>query len=171
MFGVTERCGMLATTFLSTCVLLLSLGAQQVSGQTPATARPEDTTAIKLRARLVNLNIKVASDSGKPVPKLNREDFVVLEDNVAQEVTYFEPVTAPVNLVLLLDLSGSIGSQMRAIRKAARKFVESLGKQDRVAIATFTTRFRLPSDFTVDKDLIKERIDHLPKPGAATTFP
>src|SRR5262245_13555913 len=161
---------MVATAFLSTCVLLFSLGAQQIPGQTPARARPDDTTAIKLRARLVNLNIKVASDSGKPVPKLNREDFVVLEDNVPQELTYFEPVTAPVSLVLLLDLSGSIGSQMKAMRKAARKFVESLAKQDRVAIATFTTRFRLASDFTADKDLLKERIDHLENPGGDTAL-
>ena len=63
---------MIATAFLSACALLLSLSVQ-ISGQTAAKAKPEDTTAIKLRARLVNLNIRVASDSGKAVPKLTPE--------------------------------------------------------------------------------------------------
>lgn len=139
--------------------------------QTPAsTVTRRDESAIRLNARLVNLNIKVVDPSGRPVPKLKREDFVVLEDNVPQEVTYFEPVAAPVNLLVLLDLSGSIGSKLKVMKKAAKKFVDSLGREDRVAVATFTTRFEAVSDFTTDRDKLKKGIDRIVNPGGDTAL-
>ena len=142
-----------------------------VGPQTPISnvSRREDT-AVRLNARLVNLNIKVVDTSGRPVPQLKREDFVVLEDSVQQEVTYFEPVAAPVNLLLLLDLSGSIGSKLNAMKKAAKKFVDSLGRDDRVAVATFTTRFEGVSDFTSDKGKLKKNIDSIQNPGGDTAL-
>jgi VWFA-related protein len=127
-------------------------------------SRREDS-AIRLHARLVNLNIKVVDNLGRPVPQLKREDFVVLENSVPQEVTYFEPVAAPVKLLLLLDLSGSIGSKLQSMKKAAKKFVDSLGRDDRVAVATFTTRFEAVSDFTTDKGKLKKSIDRIENPG------
>ena len=130
----------------------------------------EQEPAIRLNARLVNLNIKVVDTSGRPVSKLSRADFVVLEDNVPQEVTYFEPVAAPVNLLLLLDLSGSIGSKLQAMKKAAKKFVDELGDKDRVAIATFTTQFQAVSDFTTDRDKLKKNIDRIENPAGDTAF-
>src|SRR6185436_16438388 len=156
-----------ATAVVSAIALVLSLIAQQAPS--PGTrANRADEGSIRLHARLVNLNVRVADPSGKPVQQLNRDDFVVLEDNVPQELTYFEPVTAPLNLLLLLDLSGSIGSKLQVMKKAARKFVDSLGRNDRVAVATFTTRFRIESDFTTDRNLLKKRIDQIVNPGGDT---
>jgi VWFA-related protein len=158
---------MSAITLFTALTLLLPIAGQQ----TPISnvSRREDS-AIRLNARLVNLNIKVVDPSGRPVSKLKREDFLVLEDNVPQEVTYFEPVAAPVNLMLLLDLSGSIGSRLQAMKKAAKKFVDSLARDDRVAVASFTTRFEAVSDFTTDKDLLKHRIDRIVNPGGDTAL-
>jgi VWFA-related protein len=103
-------------------------------------------------------------------PHLKREEFVVLEDNIPQEITYFEPVAAPVNLLLLLDLSGSIGSKLHAMKKAAKKFVDSLGRDDRVAVATFTTRFQAISDLTTDRNKMKQCIDRIVNPGGDTAL-
>ena len=159
---------MAVTSFIGAVSLLLSLTMQQTSGLSSRTVKPEEPT-IKLHARLVNLNIKV-DPSGRPLPQLKRDEFVVLEDNVPQEVTYFEPVAAPVNLLLLLDLSGSIGSKLHAMKKAAKKFVDSLGRDDRVAVATFTTRFQAISDLTTDRNKLKQCIDRIVNPGGDTAL-
>jgi Ca-activated chloride channel family protein len=144
-----------AITLLTVLAVLLPTPCQQ----TPASSVPRrEESAIRLHARLVNLNIKVVDLSGRPLPQLKREEFVVLEDNIPQEITYFEPVAAPVNLLLLLDLSGSIGSKLHAMKKAAKKFVDSLGRNDRVAVATFTTRFQAISDLTTDRNKMKQCI-------------
>jgi Ca-activated chloride channel family protein len=158
---------MLAITLITTLTLLLPSFRQQ----TPVSSLPRrEENSIKLNARLVNLNIKVVDLSGRPVSQLKRDDFVVLEDNVPQEVTYFEPVAAPVSLLLLLDLSGSIGSKLEAMKKAAKKFVDSLERDDQVAIASFTTRFQAVSDFTNDRGKLKKSIDHIFNPGGDTAL-
>ncbi len=151
--------------------LFLTRGAgQQPQPAGESKAAKEEDDVITLNTRLVNLNIKVADSSGRNPPRLTREDFLVLEDGVPQEIAYFEPVDAPVNLVLLLDLSGSIGSKIDLVKKAAKRFVDSLGREDRMAAAYFTTRFRLISGFTTDRGHLKDRLDGMKKPGGDTCF-
>lgn len=156
-----------AMSILTVLALLLGVALQQPSVSRVST---RDDVPIRLNARLVNLNIRVVDPSGRPVQQLKREDFVVLEDNAPQEVTYFEPVNAPVNLFLLLDLSGSIGSKLQAMKRAAKKFVDSLGRDDKIAIGTFTTRFHAVSDLTTDRNSLKKAIDRIENPGGDTAL-
>lgn len=129
-----------------------------------------DPDAIRLRARLVNLNVKVMDQFGKTVPDLSKENFEVIEDGVRQEISHFEPVTAPVSLILLIDLSGSIKSKMKAIKKAAKNFVDTLRPEDRVAVAGFTRRFFVLARFSNDHKWLKSLIDDFNGPGGGTAF-
>jgi Ca-activated chloride channel homolog len=129
-----------------------------------------DPDAIRLRTRLVNLNVKVLDPYGKTVPSLNKENFEVLEDGVRQDITHFEPVTAPVSLVLLMDLSGSIKSKLKAVKKAAQNFVDSLRPEDRVAVAGFTRRFFVVAEFTNDRKWLRKLIEDFKGPGGGTAF-
>ena len=151
-----------ATALLLLCTPALVRSVQQSSGA--------DDSAIKLNARWVNLNISATDHQGKKVTQLRREDFVILENDVPQEIVHFAPVDAPVNLVLLLDLSGSIGSKLKAMKKAANRFVDSLKENDRMAMAVFTSRFKLVSDFTSDRKRLKDCIDHIKHPGGGTAL-
>ena len=120
---------------------------------------PPEPAAIKLETNLVNLNVKVTDIGGRPLVNLKREDFVIYENGEAQEVTFFEPVTAPINLFLLLDLSGSTQDKRKILMQAAKKFIDALGTDDRVAVAAFTRKFYLLSEFTADHKLLKKRIE------------
>jgi Ca-activated chloride channel family protein len=143
------------------------------SNASPATSGDRGGTVddvIKLEARLVNLNVKVTDAAGKTLPALRKEDFVVLEDDVRQDVSYFEPVTAPLNIVLLLDLSGSTERKIKVMKKAAQKFVDSLKPGDHIAIAAFTRRFYIISNFTTDHKLLKDRIDDIKNRHAGTAY-
>lgn len=125
---------------------------------------------IKLEARLVNLNVKVTDAQGKTLPVLRKEDFVILEDGVRQEVSYFEPVTAPLNIVLLLDLSGSTEKKIKVMKSAAQKFVDSLKASDRIAVAAFERRFFIISNFTADHKLLKDRIADIKNRHSGTAY-
>jgi VWFA-related protein len=133
-------------------------------------AEPPSADAVRINTQLINLNTKVLDAAGRPVLDLKREDFEIHEDDVRQEVTHFAPVTAPINMVLLLDLSGSTEKKQKVIRQAAQKFVDSLGPSDRVAVAAFTRRFTLVSDFTTDRKLLKERIGKVKNRGSGTAY-
>lgn len=132
------------------------------------TAAPSDL--IKLDARVVNLNVSVTDRKNKRIIELKREDFLVLEDGTPQEVTYFDSVNAPVSLVLLLDLSGSIGGKLAQIKEAAGKFIGSIKEGDQIAIGTFTSRFNLVSDFTTDHELLKRRIGEIERVAGDTAL-
>jgi len=126
--------------------------------------------AIRIDTQLVNLNVKAMDRSGKPLTTLLRDEFVVYEDGVKQEITYFDPVDAPINLVLLLDLSGSTSDKREVMLSAAKNFVDSLSPRDRVAVAAFTREYYVVSDFTTDRAAIKERLEKLRKVRGGTAF-
>lgn len=125
---------------------------------------------VKLETRLVNLNVKVTDKLGKPLPALNKADFQILEDNVPQEIAHFEPITAPLNIVLLLDLSGSTEKKMKIMKSAAKSFVDSLNPNDRIAVAGFTRRFMVVSNFTTDRKLLKDRIGDIKNRHSGTAY-
>jgi Ca-activated chloride channel family protein len=130
----------------------------------------KDSDAIRLRTRLVNLNVKVLDQFGRTVPNLTKDNFEVFEDGERQDISHFEPVTAPVSLVLLMDLSGSIKSKLKEVKKAAKNFVDTLRPEDRVAVAGFTRRFFVVVEFSNDKEGIKKLIDKFKGPGGGTAF-
>lgn len=129
-----------------------------------------DEGVVKLHTRLVNLNVSVTDRRSRSVSKLNREDFLILENGVQQTVVHFEPVNAPVNLVLLLDLSGSLGGKLDSLKRAAKKFIDSLKETDRIAVGAFTSRFNLVSGFTSDRKLLKKRIERLERTDGDTAL-
>jgi VWFA-related protein len=127
-------------------------------------------TDIKVDVRLVNLNVRVATRAGRAIAGLQKENFQVFDDGVRQSVSHFQPLTAPIHLVLLLDLSGSTQEKMDVIVKAAARFVDALGPEDDVAVAAFARSFRLVSDFTRDRSLLKKQIRALENRGTTTGF-
>ena len=136
-------------------------------------ANPNDPPVadiIKIDSRLVNLNVRVTDSSGKLIPNLSKADFQIYEDNVEQEVVRFEPVTSPVSVVLLLDASGSTKERWKVIKKAARKFIDTLKPDTPIAVAAFTRRFMVICDFTCDRKLMIERLDHTKNLQSGTAF-
>lgn len=149
---------------------LKSMPASNASAPTSDDGIGAGEDVIKLEARLVNLNVKVTDADGKTLPALRKENFVVLEDDVRQEVSYFEPVAAPLNIVLLLDLSGSTEHKIKVIKKAAQRFVDSLKPTDRIAVAAFSKRFFVIANFTTDHNLLKDRIGDIKNRHSGTAY-
>jgi VWFA-related protein len=126
--------------------------------------------AIRIETRLVNLNVKAMDKAGRPLTDLKMEDFVVSEDGVKQDISHFKPVNAPVNVIMLLDLSGSTKSKRKAMADAARKFIDALPAQDKIALVAFTRRYRALSDFTTDKESLKKVVEQIKGFDGGTAF-
>jgi VWFA-related protein len=125
---------------------------------------------VKLDAALVNLNVAATDRSGVALAYLTINDFGVFENGEPQSIEFFKASTAPFNLVLVLDLSGSIRDKLDVVKSAALRFVEAVGKQDRIAVLTFTDEVRVISQFTSDRDLLRKRIKSIEKPDGGTAF-
>lgn len=128
-----------------------------------------DDGAITLEAPLVNVNVSVTDPSGRAITDLTKEDFTVYEDGVPQTITHFSSVEAPFDLVLLLDSSGSTESKIAVMKRAAQRFVDLIGPEDRMAIFTFTRRLWLIAPFTRQRFVLKESIERI-SGGGGTAF-
>jgi Ca-activated chloride channel homolog len=126
--------------------------------------------AIRIETRLVNLNVKATDKAGRPLTDLKPENFAVYEDGVKQDVTHFKPVNAPVNVLMLLDLSGSTQKKRGAMIEAARKFIDTLPAQDRISLVAFTRKYRPLVDFTADKVALKKELEQVKNIGGGTAY-
>jgi Ca-activated chloride channel family protein len=111
---------------------------------------------VRIETRLVNLNVKAVDAAGRPVTDLKSDDFEVYEDGVKQQITHFSAVTAPVNVVLLLDLGGATKKRRQLARDAAAGFIDALPAQDKIALGAFTSSLRMFTDFTSDRHGLKD---------------
>lgn len=113
--------------------------------------------------------VRVVDMNNRAIPDLQTRDFEVTENGEKREILSIEQTTAPFNLVLLLDVSGSVENYVDFIRKAARNFINTVGSQDRVAIVLFNEDVKTLSTFTTDKGKLSESLDTFDA-GGSTAF-
>jgi len=132
---------------------------------------PEPAEVLRIDSALVNLNVSVFNRTASNLAtSLQQRDFSILDNGVPQEITFFAASNAPFDLVLLLDLSGSIGDKIDLIRKSSKKFVDAARPDDRIAIFTFASEIRTVSKFTSDHAVLKKSIDEIERPVGGTNF-
>jgi VWFA-related protein len=147
------------------------LSSHKAEGElTGANAKESKEEALKLETYLVNLNLSVTDKASRAISGLTQNDLSIYEDNVLQDITFFSTEKAPFNLVLLIDLSGSVRQQIDLIKEAALHFLDLINPQDKVAVITFTTDVQVISPLTNDRDKLRERIRGLQLPNGGTSF-
>jgi VWFA-related protein len=101
---------------------------------------------------------------------MSAKDFDVIENGKPREIVSVERSIAPFNLVLLLDVSGSVENYVTFIRKAARNFVDTVGRDDRVSIVIFNEDVKVLSKFTTDKDKLSKSLDTFDAGGGTAYY-
>ena len=117
--------------------------------------------SLKVHVDLVILNVAVVDEKGANVTSLRKQDFIVYEDDVEQQVADFLPVEAPFHLVLALDTSISTRSSLGLIKKAASNFTDQLRSSDQIAIVEINSAIRDIQGFTSDRRKLKKAIDRI----------
>ena len=86
---------------------------------------------------VVQVAATVTDGEGRLVKGLRQGDFRVLEDGEPREVTHFIGSDAERELVVAVDMSGSMGPAMATCREAVKRFLASLRPIDRVTVLAF----------------------------------
>jgi VWFA-related protein len=183
-------------TFMLTMVFTASCLAQQntaapAAGSQDAQAKAgpaqqpayETSAVLKVKTRLVVVDVVARDSKGAPVTDLKQDDFTIIEDGKAQKVRIFNfqrpdasqaaPAQSPaiaanivdnfphfkpgraLNVILLDSLNTTRLNQMMA-RQAMIKFLENLPENEPVAVYLLDNRIRLLQDFTTDPSALRE---------------
>jgi Ca-activated chloride channel family protein len=131
-----------------------------------------DDDVLRIRSEEVLLPVSVRDWTGAPVGGLGQERFLVYDNGVRQEIKSFNRHRVPAKIVLLLDASGSVFSQMRFIREAAKGFIRGLLKEDQVCVMQFADKVELLQDWTPATEIgrLERSLDWRYHPGESTTF-
>ena len=111
------------------------------------------------RARRRGLAERHGDDQSRNfVTSLEQGDFVVFEDGVKQDLTYFNKSTLPIALSLLIDTSASMEDKLRLAQEAAVGFVRRLKPEDMAQIIDFDNRVSILQQFTSDRPALEAAI-------------
>lgn len=142
-----------------------SLGSE-VQGRAAGTPAPmldqqevSEGDVIRVDSQLVTLNVSVINrNTNRGVVGLTKSDFKLFENGAEQEILQFDSSSAPFDLVLLIDLSGSTREVVQLIRAAALRFINAARPSDRIGVIAFAGHPEVISPLTLDRQLLRQRV-------------
>jgi Ca-activated chloride channel family protein len=157
LFSLKTRHGFMLALLVGASALLFS--AMNAGGQTatrapqaqatptPAatpTSKPEKTPSdiiddietVSVESNLVVVPVSVTDATGQPVQGLTTKDFRLLEEGREQEITQIgDPEQVPLEIAVLLDVSGSVDARFAFEQQAASRFLKQVLKSgDRATV-------------------------------------
>jgi VWFA-related protein len=91
----------------------------------------------KVNVDVVQVTVTVSDGRGKFIPGLPLSAFHVFEDNRVQTVTHFASEDVPLELLVAIDISGSMSPAMPKLKTAVKEFLGSVPPQDKVTLLGF----------------------------------
>jgi VWFA-related protein len=129
-------------------------------------ANPDgEVYSLRVDVPIVNLDVNVLLDKTHQfVPGLKPENFLVVEDGVEQQVETLRVTKTPITAVLLLEFAATSYAFVNDMQNASVRFFQSLRPDDYVAVETYDIRPHILTDFTNDKETIREALNSLVMP-------
>jgi VWFA-related protein len=125
---------------------------------------------------VVSVTAVVHDKAGRFLPGLGPKDVEVYEDGVRQEVSFFREASGegedkiPLNVVLVLDSSGSMLKSMRFLREAANTFIRKLEDVDSGLVVQFNESVKGSTEFTGDVDRLEQFVEALQPWGGTSLY-
>lgn len=131
---------------------------------------PPGQIVTSVTPQLMRFNASVTDRHGRAISGMRESDFTVWENGIERRVMNVSPANEPFNLILLLDVSGSVEERMDFIRKAARDFLRTASPQDRISIMSFRDDIQIISDFSTDRQLLSRKLDEIDAGGGTALY-
>jgi Ca-activated chloride channel family protein len=154
--------------FFTAVLFAVNISAQK---PTPTPTPSDDPGTTKIFE--VRLPVTV-TQKNKLVTGFSKSDFMIFEDGVQQEVTFFsdEKTNPPVFVGVLMDTSPSTAGKIGFSKEAAKNFIYTVTRlrKDKAAFMTFDHEINLRQDFTDKLDLLDRAVDKVNKTGSQTAL-
>lgn len=147
-------------------ILLLLCLAANVFGQ----ETNPDEESINVDTLLLNVPVIVGDREGRYLGGLKQNNFYIVEDGIKRPVDFFADDSAPLNVAILIDTSGSTQIILDEIKDSARDFIKVLRPEDKALIASFDNTTKIWSEFTSDQKQLKKAIGKISGGGGSTMY-
>jgi VWFA-related protein len=139
-------------------MLRLSLSLFLLATVVPAA---DDPVVFKSDVAVTRVDAQVVDHDGRTVTGLQREDFVLKVDGKPVPIRNFASENMPIDILLLLDVSGSMQPHVERMASAAQQALNVLAPKDRIAIMIFDTSTRVRLPFTSSHSDVTNALDRL----------
>jgi Ca-activated chloride channel family protein len=133
-----------------TALLIAPLGAQ-------------DSQKFKVSTNTVALYVTVTDHDKRLVPDLVQDDFEVYDNAKLQTISSFDNKPLPINVIVMLDTSGSMTLALDLVKAAAEQFLLRMMPEDTGLVGAFNDKIQfLPDEgFTSNRDRLTSKLKDL----------
>jgi len=139
-------------------------GQQSAQQAAPDRQQPAFRTGIDV----VSLSVTVTDGTSHYVTDLDESDFLVFEDGVKQNLSFFSKRQQPIALSLLLDSSASMEDHLSTLQQAATNFVHRLKPNDIAQVVDFDSRVEIRQAFTGNQEDLDRAISQMIAGGSTS---
>ena len=119
---------------------------------------------------LVSISVSVSDHGHRFIGDLKRDDFVVTENGIPQELSFFARTGVPLALALLIDTSSSMQSTLDTAQEAAIGFVRHLSAADVATVVSFDSDVEIVQGFTNDAVALQDGIRRTRAHGSTSLY-
>jgi len=122
---------------------------------------------VKTEAVLVPV---IVTQNGEFVRGLKQQDFELFEDGVKQPIASFVNENAPLDLVLAVDISGSMESSLADVKAAVKQLLSKLRPGDAATLVGFNDTLFIAAEREKDRRTREEAVDLLTSWGGTALY-
>ena len=171
-----------ALVVIASLLSAVAFGQQSATKTAPAAGNGAEQPVLKVKTRLVIVDVVARNSKGEPITDLKADDFTITEDGKPQHISTFSfqhpdararapqaPALPPntfnnlphyqpngaLNVLLLDALNTSMPNQAYA-RESMIKLLDNLPQGEPMSVYLLGNKLRLVQDFTSDPELLKK---------------
>jgi Ca-activated chloride channel homolog len=139
-------------------ILILSIPLIHFSPAAQNQKNVEDQPTISVNVDLVTTDVTVTGNEGM---ELQANDFVIYDNNIAQQISYFSRDQLPLDIAIAIDCTGSITGYLQMLKIAGLSALRHLRPEDQVAFFSFASQSHRLSELTGDRLSLAKGISNL----------
>jgi len=121
----------------------------------------DDDVVFHSDVSLVRVDAQVVDSSNRAIIHLKESDFVLREDGRVVPIRNFASDNMPLDVLFLLDVSGSMRPHVQRIADASGQALTELGRDDRMGIMVFDRYTRVRLAFNSSHQEVQREFDRL----------
>ena len=115
----------------------------------------------KAGTQVVSIFATVTDAQKRLVPDLTQDDFTVFDNEKPQPLVYFDNSIRPINVVVMLDTSGSMTLTIDLLKQAAEQFLIRLLPEDKARVGAFNDKIQFNARCSNNRDQLITDVKNL----------